>query len=42
MIRPAVMLFSQTLVEIGKALQAKGVTLDEIIEGGRDLRGNMI
>ena len=42
MIRPAEVLVSQALVEIGKALQAKGVTLDEIIERGRELREKLI
>jgi AbrB family looped-hinge helix DNA binding protein len=42
MIRPAEVLVSQELVEIGKALQAKGVTLDEIIERGRELREKLI
>jgi AbrB family looped-hinge helix DNA binding protein len=41
-IRPAEVLVSQALVEIGKALQAKGVTLDEIIERGRELREKLI
>jgi AbrB family looped-hinge helix DNA binding protein len=42
MIRPAEVLVSQALVEIGKALQARGVTLDEIIERGRELREKLI
>ena len=42
MIRPAEVLASQALVEIGKALQAKGITLEEMIERGRELRGNLI
>jgi len=42
MIRPAEVLVAQALVEIGKALQAKGITLEEIIERGRELRGNLI
>lgn len=41
-IRPAEVLVSQALVEIGKALQAKGATLDEIIERGRELREKLI
>jgi len=42
MIRPAEVLVSQALAEIGKALQAKGITLDEMIEGGRELREKLI
>jgi AbrB family looped-hinge helix DNA binding protein len=41
-IRPAEVLVSQALAEIGMALQAKGVTLEEIIERGRELRGELI
>jgi len=42
MIRPAEVLVAQALVEIGKALQAKGITLEEIIERGREVRGDLI
>jgi antitoxin MazE len=41
-IRPAEVLVSDALAEISKVLQAKGIALDEIIERGRDLRGDLI
>ena len=33
---------SQSLDEIGRALQAKGISLDELMESGRELRGEII
>ena len=42
MIRPAEVLVSEALNKIGKALQAKGISLQEIIDRGRDLRGDLI
>lgn len=38
MIRPAEVLVAEALSDIGKALQVKGISLEEIIERGRDLR----
>jgi len=42
MIKPAEVLVSDALTEIGKALQAKGITLDEIMDRGRNIRGSLI
>ncbi|MEW5873376.1 MAG: AbrB/MazE/SpoVT family DNA-binding domain-containing protein [Chloroflexota bacterium] len=41
-IKPAEVLVADVLDQIGKALQDKGITLDEIIERGRELRGDLI
>ena len=41
-IKPAEVLVSEALDQISKALQARGVTLDEIIERGRSLRDGLI
>lgn len=41
-IRPAEVLVSDALTQISKALQAKGITLEEIIERGRELRSDLI
>ena len=42
MLRLAKASVSQALVEIGKVVQTKGVAMDEIIELGQDLRGNLV
>jgi AbrB family looped-hinge helix DNA binding protein len=42
MIRPAEVIVTDALDEIGKALQAKGITLEEIMERGRVLRDGPI
>jgi AbrB family looped-hinge helix DNA binding protein len=41
-IQRAEVVAAQSLDEIGKALQAKGIRLDELIERGRELRGEII
>ena len=41
MIKPAEVLVADALEEIGKALQARGITLEELLERGRDLRGSL-
>ena len=41
-IRPVEVLVSDALIQISKALQAKGITLEEIIERGRELRSDLI
>ena len=41
-IRPAEVIVTETLEEIGKTLKNKGISLEEIIERGRDLRGELI
>ena len=41
-IKPAEVLVADALDQIGKALQEKGITLEEIIERGRELRGDLI
>lgn len=42
LIKPAEVLVSDALAEIGKALQAKGITLEEIIERGHEIREGLI
>jgi AbrB family looped-hinge helix DNA binding protein len=41
-IKPVEVLMTDALDQIGKALQEKGITLEEIIERGRELRGDLI
>jgi antitoxin PrlF len=41
-IRPAEVIVTQALDEIGKALEDKGISLDELIERGRGVRGQII
>ena len=41
-IQRAEVVAAQSLDEIGKALQAQGISLDELIERGRELRGEII
>jgi AbrB family looped-hinge helix DNA binding protein len=41
-IKPAEVVVTDALDQISKALQAKGITLDDFIERGRDLRGELI
>jgi AbrB family looped-hinge helix DNA binding protein len=41
-IKPAEVIVSEALDEIGKALKEKGITLEELIERGRELRGKLI
>jgi antitoxin PrlF len=42
MIKPAEILVSGALDEIGRALEAKGINLEELLERGRDRRGELI
>ena len=42
MIKPAEVIVSDALDEIGQALEAKGITLEELIERGRDLRKELV
>ena len=41
-IKPAEVVVSAALDEIGKALKEKGIKLDELIERGREIRGEII
>jgi AbrB family looped-hinge helix DNA binding protein len=40
-IKPASVVANEALDEIGKALKAKGITLEELIERGREIRGRI-
>ncbi len=40
-IKPAAVVANEALDEIGRALQAKGVTLDDLLERGREIRGQL-
>src|SRR3989337_841537 len=40
-IKPAAVVANEALDEIGRALQAKGVTLDDLLERGREIRGEL-
>ena len=42
MIKPAEVLVSAALEEIGRALEAKGIDLEELLECGRERRGELI
>lgn len=39
---PRVTAAMNALTEIGKSLQEKGITLDELMERGRDIRGDIL
>lgn len=41
-IKPAEVIVSDALEEIGKALKAKGLTLEQVIERGREVRGTIV
>ena len=41
-IKPAEILVSDALDEIGRALEAKGIDLEELLERGRERRGELI
>ncbi len=41
-IKPAEVIVSEALNEIGKALKEKGIHLEELIERGREIRGELI
>jgi AbrB family looped-hinge helix DNA binding protein len=42
LIKPAEVIVSDALDEIGEALKAEGITLDEWIERGRDTRAKLV
>ncbi|MFC1878929.1 AbrB/MazE/SpoVT family DNA-binding domain-containing protein [Chloroflexota bacterium] len=42
LIKPAEVVVSAALDEIGKALKEKGIELDALIERGREIRGDII
>ena len=42
LIKPAEMLLTEALNEIGKALKEEGITLEEWIERGREIRGKLL
>jgi len=41
-IKPAEILVSDALEEIGRVLEAKGIDLDELLERGQERRGELI
>ena len=41
-IKPAELIVTEALDEIGNALRDKGVSLEELIERGREIRGKLI
>ena len=41
-IKPAEILVSDALDEIGRALEAKGIDLEELLQRGRERRGELI
>ncbi|MDF1500756.1 MAG: AbrB/MazE/SpoVT family DNA-binding domain-containing protein [Anaerolineales bacterium] len=42
MIKPAEIVVSAALDEIGEALKEKGLSLEELIERGREIRGELV
>jgi len=42
MIKPAEIVVSAALDEIGAALKARGISLDELMERGREIRGEIL
>jgi antitoxin PrlF len=42
LIKPAEIIVSEALDEIGEALREKGISLEELIERGRGIRGDII
>jgi AbrB family looped-hinge helix DNA binding protein len=42
MIRPQEVVAMQALDRIGEALKERGITLDELIEDGREIRGQLL
>lgn len=42
LIKPAEVVLTEALDDIGKALKAEGITLDQWIERGRDVRGKLL
>lgn len=41
-IKPAEVVVSDALDEIGRALKEKGISLDELLDRGREIRGDLI
>jgi len=41
-IQPAEVVVSNALNQIGKELKSKGVTLEQLIESGREIRGKLL
>lgn len=41
-IKPAEILVSEALEEIGRALKEKGIRLEDLLERGREIRGDLI
>ena len=41
-IKPAEIIVSEALDEIGKALKEKGINLEELIDQGREIRGDLL
>jgi AbrB family looped-hinge helix DNA binding protein len=41
-IKPAEVIVSEALDEIGRVLKAKGISLEELIERGREIRGEIV
>jgi antitoxin PrlF len=42
MIKPAEVIVSEALDEIGKALKEKGISLEDLLERGREIRGQIV
>ena len=42
LIKPAKVLLTESLDEIGEALRAEGITLEQWIERGREIRGKLL
>ena len=42
MIKPAEVIVSEALDEIGETLRKKGISLEELLERGREIRGEII
>jgi AbrB family looped-hinge helix DNA binding protein len=42
LLKPAEIILTEALDDIGKALKAEGITLDQWIERGRDIRGKLL
>lgn len=42
MIKPAEVIISEALDEIGEALKKRGIDLEELVERGREIRGDII
>ena len=41
-IKPAEIIVSEALDEIGKALKEKGINLEELLDQGREIRGDLL